>query len=561
MKVVILAAGRSSRMGKLTKDMPKCLLEINGITILENCLKNLLGKVDNVYIVVGYCKEKIIEKFGNDYQGLKIKYIDAPNYETTNNIVSLYYGLAGIEDDVFIIESDVFFTFDLSLLVGNTIVVANREPDMKGTMVSGNAVAQEMILGEKPDCKAVFKTVNIYRIQKETLNKVYNFLQAYILSGYTQEYYEVAIADLIRRGEVFNLYLTDDWAEIDDIEDLEKAKYKFSNNKYDIISKKHGYFWSYGVKDFLHLYNLYFPPKDMLDYFKVHIKELVGTYPSAHKDIAYYLSEWLEVDPAHLVIGNGASELIKVIGEQAKGICLCTPTFNFFEEVNKNIVRVPLDENTWEFNKEEFLFALDNNNVDYGVIITPNNPTSLAVKPEDIKWVLENTDKKVIVDESFIDFCDYPSVMSWTYPNLIVLKSMSKAFGICGLRLGYAIGLDIQKKLPIWNINSFAECFIRQIGKYEKQFKESCKKTKQDRDLLYLNLLKNESIKVWKPDANFVFCKAKEGIAQKLFEKNILVKDCSGKTMKDGEKYIRISCRTPAENWDLCETISVLANL
>lgn len=566
MIAIILAAGKGIRLRPLTERIPKCLLEINGTTILENCLKNLRAvKVDKVIIVVGHCKEKIIEKIGDSYEGMPIEYIFAPDYETTNNIVSLWYGIQNVDDDIFLIESDVFFGSKLLPdLKGNEIVVSWYLPNMKGTVVSGVVYAQEMILGSKPDLEGAFKTVNIYRIQKDTLKKIVIWLDVYIKLGYTQEYYEVVIAELIKKKERFWLhFIAEEWAEVDDIEDLKRARYKFSDNKYETISELHGYYWSYDVVDHCHLYNMYFPPKDMIDYFKVNIEKLVGTYPSGRNEITYFLSEWLGIDPKYLVVGNGASELIKVIGSDAKGFCVSTPSFNEFEKVTYT-VKVPLDEETWEFNKEEFLKALNEGDVDYGVIVTPNNPTSIAVNPEDIVWVLQRTEKKVIVDESFIDFSHYPSLLDYShlisYPNLIILKSMSKVFGICGLRLGFVASInpiikDIRGKLPIWNINSFAECFVRQISKYEKQFKESCEKTKHDRDMLYKELKKNERLKIWKPDANFILCKAWEGVTERLFEKNILVKDCGEKTMKDGEKYIRISSRKPYENMMLCRAL------
>lgn len=574
MKCIILAAGMGIRLRPLTYKIPKCLLEINGSTILENTLDNLNTlKVEKTIIVVGHAKEAIIDKIGNNYKSMPVEYIFAKDYETTNNIVSLWQAREEFDDDLFLIESDIMFGPDLlkniipEFYSHSTAVIGNYRPGMEGTALKVDELwnVKEILLKGNHGIQQ-YKTANIYYLTKDFLKAFKPFLQAYIDAEHTQEYYEAVFADILKRPNMpaFHAHHSNEWAEVDDIEDLKKAQYQFSDKKYEIVSNLHGH-WPERVTDYCHLYNMYFPPEKMIEHFQINIKKLIGTYPSGHKEIAYYLSEWTGVNPDYLAIGNGASELIKIIGRQSNGICVSTPSFNEYEECSSYTARVMLNQDTWQFDKTKFLNHLS---CFTGVIVTPNNPTSVAVDLEDIIYVLENTENRIVVDESFIDFSDKSSTLELLekYPHLVVLKSMGKAFGICGLRLGFVACSDldyinnVKKQLPIWNINNFAETFLRQINKYEKHFKISCEHTINDRDKLYKMLSENKNLQTWKPDGNFILCKilsSKDAtqVTQELFKYHLLVKSCAGKTMNEGNKYIRIGCRTAIENNIMCKAL------
>ena len=182
----------------------------------------------------------------------------------------------------------------------------------------------------------------------------------------------------------------------------------------------------------------------------------------------------------------------------------------------------------------------------------------------------------LIVDESFLDFAENPEQISLepdiaNYPNLAIFKSMSKAYGICGLRIGYMLtdnarfAQAVRNGVHIWNINGFAEEFLRLLPDYQQAFTESCKQVRIDRDSLHQKLRSIEGMTVFKPDANFLFCRLPDGaqtapeISRELFVKhNMYVKDCVGKTQPDSDRYLRIASRTEAEN---CELVAALANV
>jgi hypothetical protein len=199
----------------------------------------------------------------------------------------------------------------------------------------------------------------------------------------------------------------------------------------------------------------------------------------------------------------------------------------------------------------------------------PNNPTSLLVPKADLIRLLEKLAKHgciLIGDESFIDFTEDPEQLSLEseierYPNLVIFKSMSKAYGICGLRIGYMLTANktfaesVRQGVSIWNLNGLAEAFLRSAPEYREEFKVSCAQVRADRDLLFKELSTIEGLLAYKPDANYIFCRLPDHsptgpeVTRQLFvEHNIYIKHCHGKTMADSDRYLRIASRTPEEN-------------
>jgi histidinol-phosphate/aromatic aminotransferase/cobyric acid decarboxylase-like protein len=148
---------------------------------------------------------------------------------------------------------------------------------------------------------------------------------------------------------------------------------------------------------------------------------------------------------------------------------------------------------------------------------------------------------------------------------------MSKAYGICGLRIGYMLtaNTDFAEKvragIHIWNLNSFAETFLEMAPGYLEEFELSCAEVRKDRDQFYQDLCSIQGMVIYKPDANYIFCRlpdhAPSGpqVARKLFvEHNIYIKHCDSKSMAESDRYVRIASRTTVENAKFC---AVLNNL
>jgi len=179
----------------------------------------------------------------------------------------------------------------------------------------------------------------------------------------------------------------------------------------------------------------------------------------------------------------------------------------------------------------------------------------------------------LIVDESFIDFArngDQETLENGIeeYPNLAIFKSMSKAYGICGIRIGYMLTANVdfldqvRQGLHIWNINGFAEEFLRLAPQYRQKFKQSCSKVMEDRDQFYHKLQTIPGMIVYQPDANYIFCRLPDRsvsalkVTEKLFiDHNIYIKHCEGKTMPESDRYVRIASRTQPENLHLVEAL------
>ena len=152
---------------------------------------------------------------------------------------------------------------------------------------------------------------------------------------------------------------------------------------------------------------------------------------------------------------------------------------------------------------------------------------------------------------------------------MVVIKSMSKVFGIAGLRIGYLLtadrqfAADVRSHLPIWNLNGMAESFLRRVGD-QGEFAASCELVRETTQDLYRALRELPGLDVVRPDANFVCRITAPGLtgpalARKLYvQHGILIKDCASKSMPDADRYLRIASRTTAENRRLVDALSQL---
>jgi len=358
-----------------------------------------------------------------------------------------------------------------------------------------------------------------------------------------------------------------------------KIKYKTQEEKYEYISKQHGGYYRHNFIDHAYLYNLYFPPQEVFNHLKDNIHNLVLNYPMAQNALAELVGNVINQPKERIVVGNGAAEIIKIIsGHLAKKIIIPVPSFNEYANAapEGNAVEFPLEFPSFLLDIDKFAAEAIKIGADLAVVVTPNNPTSMLVPKADLIRLVEKLltiNCMLIVDESFIDFANDKEQNSFEkdidkYQNMAILKSMSKAYGICGLRIGYLLTANshfadiVRNGIHIWNINGFAEEFLRILPNYKDEFVESCEKVKSDRDAFYDKLNKIEGMTVFKPDANYIFCRLPEDalsgpeITKRLFiEHNIYIKDSVGKTQPDADRYIRIACRTSDENNSLIDAL------
>lgn len=351
---------------------------------------------------------------------------------------------------------------------------------------------------------------------------------------------------------------------------------------YEKLATTHGGYWRYDFVDHAYLYNLYFPPKRFFDLLKSNIHELVQHYPVAQGVLANWVGTLIDQPSERIVVGNGAAELIKIVsGHIASKLIVPVPSFNEYANAapKGSVVEFALDHPSFQLDIDKFAAEALRCKADVAVVVSPNNPTSMLVPKADLIRLVTKLAEHgcmLIVDESFIDFATNKDQQTLErdlalYPNLTIFKSMSKAYGICGLRIGYMLTANtefaekVRAGVHIWNLNGLAETFLEMAPGYLEEFELSCAQVRKDRDKFYRDLCLIQGMVVYKPDANYIFCRlpdhAMSGpqLARKLFiEHNIYIKHCDGKSMPESDRYVRIASRTPVENDNIC---AVLRNL
>ena len=242
MKALILAAGFGKRLQPITNTIPKSMVEVNGTPLLVNTLNNLckLG-ISNIGIVVGHMADYIKEHIGNEYKGAKITYYENMRYLETNNVVSLFKAAEFCDDEMLMLECDIYYHAEMleALREGQgecSILVSPFNADtMDGTVirVDGDR-AKDLILGKWQkdgfnynDC---LKTVNMYKFSKDFVIKYMHLIEWYVENMGEQSYYEKVLGSLIylQESDVRVVEVPEEmWCEVDDADDLERARKRF----------------------------------------------------------------------------------------------------------------------------------------------------------------------------------------------------------------------------------------------------------------------------------------------------------------------------------------------
>ena len=590
------------RLGELTKENTKCMVPVNGVRLIDRLLGQLSGlKLNRVIIVVGYQGQKLIDYIGNRYESkLKIEFAENPIYDKTNNIYSLSMVKDKLqEDDTLLIESDLifsdrFFPMIIENPYPNLALVAKYESWMDGTMVRldeeqhiVNFISKDAF--DYSDVDSYYKTVNIYKFSKDFLQHQYvPFLDAYTKAVGNNEYYEnvLRIISMLNSHNMKALPVGNEkWYEIDDKQDLDIAEALFADDK-DVIRKyygRYGGFWRFPqMLDFCYLVNPYFPSKRMKDELRSNFDTLLTEYPSGMKVNTLIASKCFGVSEQYIVPGNGAAELIKVLMEgDTKGKTgFIRPTFeeypNRFDK-SLQVTYTPQNDD-YRYTADDLMQYFGDKDIKTLMLINPDNPSGNFIPKADVlrlaKWC-EDRNIRLVVDESFVDFSvDYKtnSLLSdeilEAYPHMAVMKSISKSFGVPGLRLGILASANkeliahIKKEVSIWNLNSFAEFFMQIYNKHEKDYLKACDKFVAERTDFERQLKTIPYLRVMPTQANYFLCEvlppytATEIVVYTLRNHNILTRDCSQKPGLDPNKqYMRIAVRNHEDNTRLVEAL------
>lgn len=591
MKAVILAAGMGTRLKPLTDDMPKCLTQINGKTILENALEIIEKQgVEETVLVIGYMGNKIREKIGDKFGKMKVRYIENYVYSKTNTSYSLWLAIKdlSVKYSLLILEGDVFFEEQLFRKFiedcsKTSTIVQKYNPNLDGSFVSldPKGVVIDWIHKSKraPDFRIEdkFKTVNIHKFDKVFLENIFKpLLKKHVEEHKGAEPLEYVMQDLVKnKGVKINSFEVGNlkWFEIDDINDLKVAESIFKPSLEE-IKNLHGGYWRFNILDFHYHTNHFFPTKELYDRLKEELPVLISNYPSTQKVLAKLISKWEDkryFSEENLIVTNGSSEAIKALNQIITKITLPIPTFNEYTQLPPEKINYFLldEKNKFKLDIDKLIKEVRKSKSDFVVINNPNNPVGNIVPRRDIIKLLK-TGVKVIVDEAFIDFSIEDSIEDLVeeYENLIIVKTVTKTMGLAGLRLGYILTTNkeingkIKKTLPIWNVNSVAERFIELFLEYKKEYWESIEQTKKQREELFKKLKEIIFLEPYESKSSFIFCKTKKsskGIAEYLYNKhNIIIRSELNQERLKSDEYIRIAVRTKEENNKLISALKTL---
>lgn len=610
MQSIILAAGMGKRLKKYTKDGTKCMVPVNGKPIIDYTLEALNSAgISKITIVIGYKGDKLKKYIQEKHPELNINYVENPVYDKTNNIYSLYLAKEVLaEDDTILLESDLIFKPEIiSDLVNsqdeNLAVLSPFESWMDGTvaLIDGKNNIAGLIGKENfnwENKNEYYKTVNIYKFSKDFSRKYYiPFLQAYIESYGKNEYYE-QVLKVIAFLDSTNLkaHIVDgkNWYEIDDGADLSIAESRFApaETKREKMQKRYGGYWRFPeILDFCYLVNPYFPPRPLVEELKNNFEMLLTQYPSGAAEQSLLAGKIFNIPEENVIVGNGAAELISALSVYTgKKILVPYPTFNeyterFIKAFGEDVlVKLDTGKNNFKYDEKDIIGLLSENpDIKTVLLINPDNPSGNFITKEQVLNLLEELKKEnrtLIYDESFVDFAEEDvkftliddSILN-KFHNLIIVKSISKSYGVPGIRLGVlATGNQglikaLKKEISIWNINSFGENFMQIYEKYSKKYAEACTKIAQERNRFTEHLSKIKGVKVYKSQANYLLCrldclKATELTDILLSRYNIFIKDLSAKAGFSKGEFVRIAVRNRTDNDRLLAAMKdILSNL
>ena len=585
------------RLKELTRNNTKCMVEVNGVTLIDRVLHQLDAlSLNRIVVVVGYEGHKLQEYISTLTVNTPIEYVENPIYDKTNNIYSLWLAREELaKDDTLLLESDLIFEDSvLRALVDDprdTLALVDKyERWMDGTVVKLDD--EDRILafvpGKQFDFREVsqyYKTVNLYKFSKHFSNSHYiPFLDAYSKALGNNEYYEqvlrvIAMLDdpCIRAKRLEG----QKWYEIDDVQDLDIASSMFApepEQRLKALQGRFGGYWRYPkLLDFCYLVNPYYPPKKLMEELKSNFEVLLTQYPSGMRVNALLAGKNFGLHPEHIVVGNGAAELIRYMKQLEEGkVGIIRPTFEEYPHCcdpdNMEVFAVPAPD--YRYTEEDLMAYFEDKPVSRLVLINPDNPSGNYIPKAGVlllcAWCAQRN-IQLVVDESFVDFAEEEDAtllqeeLLQANPNLVVIKSISKSYGVPGLRLGVLASADealisqVKKSVPIWNINSFAEYYMQIEEKYKKDYTAAMARFREARSRFAQELSALPGLRVLPSQANYFMCELTGGVTATalttaLLQDNIFIKDLTSK-VKEGTQFIRIAVRTEEENHALVEAM------
>lgn len=338
-----------------------------------------------------------------------------------------------------------------------------------------------------------------------------------------------------------------------------------------------GYEGAQTIVDFCFIANPYYPTPAMVDELVRRLPQLIRSYPSSNPLVsARHLAAVLHVEPHRLIVGNGATELITELCHRlVPAIGVPVPTFGeYIEKIDAGRLRLYVLQaaHNYQLDLRHYLAWLRQESLRAALVINPHNPTGQLFSLAEMHAFLDDARSLdlVIVDESFIDFAaeEVPSLLhtAGRWPNLVLVRSMSKHCGVPGLRLGYCysgseriIG-ELRNSLPTWNINTLAEFYLSMLPATDADYQASRLRVLRDVRRLSAGLSQVEGITVYPTGANFVCFRVDGSMTARQVQRRLLVahglyvRDCSNKVGMDAY-HIRVASQGAENDQRLVEAL------
>lgn len=600
MQAIILAAGMGRRLGEFTSQNTKCMVEVNGMRLIDRMLLQL-SQLDfsKIVIVTGYEGKKLRDYIETNYSNLNLVFVENKIYDKTNNIYSLWLAKDYlIQEDTILLESDLIFDDQVLLSVvkscfENCALVAKYEPWMDGTMVKidddfniVNFIPQEGF--DYNETSSYYKTVNIYKFSKDfLLNKYLPFLEAYIRVLGENEYYEqvLRVITLIDGAGIQAIPLNGlRWYEIDDVQDLRIAETIFASpiDRLDKLEESSGGYWRFpNLIDFSNPSNPFFPKKKMIDELIANFSTKLRAYPSGNNTLSLLGAKYCGVQQKYVVTGHCKEQLLDIyIRNQPGNIGICSTLFENLscKKYKYEIIPYLFTGNDNEFDADQMTTFFNDKEIKTLILTNPDAVTGRLIEHNEIQKIISWTslhDINLVIDETLINFSSANNSVRFLsnsyltkYPNLIILKDIAVEAGVPGLGLSIIASSQtdlisqIIKELPIHNIDSLSEFYLQICGKYEKDFIHSCSLLKEEREFLTKEIQKIPYLKVFPSEANFILCEVTENITSRdvclalLDNYDILVKDIYPNKLHDSRQFIQIAVRNRQDNKKLIEALT-----
>lgn len=593
-EALILAAGTGSRFGKLTESQPKALIELNGEPLLFRMIRQCRAAgVSQINIVVGHFAPIVTEQVTEEFGPEGICFLRNDRFETTNNVLSLAIGLDHLRQqesppDALVLECDIVLEDDVIRQVvtnesHDVAVVSPYVAGMDGTVVRlcGRRVT-EFIPGNRQDVDfdytRTFKTVNVYRLSPEFwCHKLLDLLHWYVDAIDSRAYYENAIGLVSHAGasDLTALVLRSDrWHEVDDSNDLRQAHGKFTQQqRYVPLTSSHGGWWDQDVTDFYYLRNMHFPPPAMVAQLRSSFVSALQNYGSAQSVLDLKISWFLETAPENTLLLSGLSSIYPLMARDFNSPGTLVPSPSFGEYEDRFSSATPYDPHIPLAGLESLI---DTTGATRVIVVFPNNPSGALPTTKDLVTLMsEFPAVQFVIDESFLPFTGYQSVREFEEHlgrNVVVMSSLGKTLGVPGLRLGYAWSKDTEwidryrRQLPIWAANSVAEQFVSLLPRFKRDYEESLKRSRTDKEEFASLLASIPGVAVLDgAHGNFVNvlltnldAGASLAVCEAFLAEGILVKSVTER-MSARHPLLRVAVRTPPENRRFAESLAAVA--